>query len=82
MNSYSQQKQGAEDIKQLAADCLFAYKEHLVVQNEITQAYQSQLCLVCTIDKEATIEHRHGNNIGHIKDIYVKLNDDVCKAES
>lgn len=80
VNSSIQWKQGAEDIKQLA-DCLLAYKEHLVVQNEITQANQSQLCPVRTIDKEATIEHRHGNNVGPIKDIYVKLNDDVCKAE-
>ncbi|KAL5010544.1 hypothetical protein ScPMuIL_012849 [Solemya velum] len=45
VNSSIQWKQGAEDIKQLA-DCLLAYKEHLVVQNEITQANQSQLCPV------------------------------------
>ncbi|VDH89562.1 Hypothetical predicted protein [Mytilus galloprovincialis] len=80
VNSSPSWKQGAEDVKQLA-DCLIAYREHLLVQNETTQANQSKLYPVRTIDKEATIEHRRGNLLGQIKDKYGKINEAVFNAE-
>lgn len=79
VNSSTSWKQGAEDIKQLA-DCLIAYKEHLIVQNETAQANQSKLYPVRTIDKEATVEHRRGNMLGQIRDKYGKINEAVINA--
>ncbi|CAC5400126.1 unnamed protein product [Mytilus coruscus] len=73
-NSPQWKKEG-ENIRQLA-DCMSAYREYLLLQNQVTQKNQSLDHPVRTIDKFATIEHRRMTSTD-VKSCYKLLDEDV-----
>lgn len=75
INSSVPWKMAGTQIRELA-DCLAAYSAYQKKQTEEMKAYQTSDYPARTIDKEATVEHRHRSVYG-VQQIYSLLDDAI-----
>ena len=80
LNSSPAWKNASCEIQQLA-ECLKAYKDFLIKQNEIVHSNHALEHPVKTIDKEATVEHRNKTPF-IVKHMYSQLDKAVTEAEN
>ena len=81
MNSSPAWMTAATDIRDLA-DCLAAYRQHLLTQNETVKKNQNLNHPVRTVAKDATIEHREPCITNTLRDKYVMLDKVVNESNS
>lgn len=78
INSSVPWKRAGDEIKDLA-DCLAAYSSYLKNQTKEMTSYHESEYPARTIDKDATVEHRHRCTFG-VKQIYMILDEAVRSA--